>query len=288
MKLINAPTSLRDIFATNLDPKADGVPSWEQFGEKLLGMTATDLRQFKACESPTQAILNKKVATDPFATIEDALRALEAIGRKDVHELVLQNLESTPLAMLSKQESEERGPFGSSSSKPSLIHQSSSGSTISKQGSGDWESVYPSPHVQVTQRPPLLHQASSSDSGYGDTGGHMESNDTPTGPFSKSIVGPLAQHSRVAQAEFRPLQYSQRPDDSSTNVPKEHTPTLYANTSGNSASVPYSVQLQATQSPHVSQVPPGCSPAIHQATTSLPIPGTIFGDSVQVKCTQLD
>ena len=218
-KLINAPTSLRDIFATNLDPKADGVPSWEQFGEKLLGMTATDLRQFKACESPTKAVLNKKVAIDPSATIEDALGALEDIGRKDVYELVLQKLESIPLAILSKQESEERESFCLSPLKPSLYRHSSFGSTISKQGSGDWESAYPSPHVQVTQRPPLFHQPSSSDSGYADTGGHIESND--------------------------------------------------------------SVQLQATKSPHEPQVPlnveqPGCRPASHQATASLPIPGKIL------------
>lgn len=127
-KLIDVPPSVRDVFTANLDPDLEGVPSWEQFGEKLLNMDATDLRQFRACDSPTKAILNKMVATAPSATLEDAFRALEAIGRKDVAELVLQKLES--LGSMSKQQSLDR----------------------------------PQSSLQFNQRPPLVHQGSSTSS----------------------------------------------------------------------------------------------------------------------------
>ena len=136
-KLIDVPPSLRDVFAANLDANLDGVPCWEQFGEKLLNMDATDLRQFQARDSPTKAILNKKVATDPSATLEDAFSALEAIGRKDVTELVLQKMGATT-TMPSKQ-----GSFDKTT--PSLL---------------------PS---QFSHRLPLPHQSSSTDSDYGTT-----------------------------------------------------------------------------------------------------------------------
>ena len=124
-KLIDVPPSVRDVFTANLDPDLQGVPSWEQFGEKLLNMDATDLRQFRACDSPTKAILNKMVATAPSATLEDAFRALEAIGRKDVTELVLQKLES--LGSMSRQPSLDKPQ--SSLQRPPLVHQSSSTSS---------------------------------------------------------------------------------------------------------------------------------------------------------------
>ena len=124
-KLIDVPPSVRDVFTANLDPDLQGVPSWEQFGEKLLNMDATDLRQFRACDSPTKAILNKMVATAPSATLEDAFRALEAIGRKDVAELVLQKLES--LGSISRPQSLDKPQ--SSLQRPPLVHQSSSTSS---------------------------------------------------------------------------------------------------------------------------------------------------------------
>ena len=84
---------VRDVFAAQLDGNVEGVPSWEQFGEKLLNMDTVHLRQFKSSASPTKAILNSKIAVDPSATLEDAFEALEAIERNDVTVLVLQKLE---------------------------------------------------------------------------------------------------------------------------------------------------------------------------------------------------
>lgn len=126
--MIDVPPSVRDVFTANLDPDLEGVSSWEQFGEKLLNMDATDLRQFRAWDSPTKAIFNKMVATAPSATLEDAFRALEAIGRKDVAELVLKKLDS----------------MGSISRQPSLDRPQSS--------------------LQFNQRQPLVHQSSSTSS----------------------------------------------------------------------------------------------------------------------------
>lgn len=127
------PPTLRDVFAANLDANLEGIPSWEQFGEKLLNMDATELRQFQASDSPTKAVLNKKVATDPSATLEDAFIALEAIGRKDVAEIVLQKLSSSNL--MTKKESFER-PLSSLqlSQRHALVHQSSSTTSSSCEG----------------------------------------------------------------------------------------------------------------------------------------------------------
>ena len=94
MKLMDVRPGVRDVFAAQLDGNVEGVSNWEQFGEKLLNMDAVDLRQFKSTPSPTKAIINKKVAVDPSATLEDAFEALEDIGRKDVTMLVIQQLES--------------------------------------------------------------------------------------------------------------------------------------------------------------------------------------------------
>ena len=158
-KLIDVPPSLRDVFAANLDANLEGVPSWEQFGEKLLNMDATDLRQFQARDSPTKAILNKKVATDPSATLEDAFGALEAIGRKDVTELVLQKL-----GPISREE-----PLDKVTSSLSSLY--------------------------FSQRLPLIHQTSSTDSEHGTARqSNPYSSHMPLNAYPQSTVLPK-QHS---------------------------------------------------------------------------------------------
>jgi hypothetical protein len=107
MRLMDVRPGVRDVFAAQLDGNVEGVPTWEQFGEKLLNMDIVTLRQFKSSASPTKAILNKKIGDVPSATLEDAFEALKAIGRNDVVSLVLEKLESRNSSM-SREGSEDR------------------------------------------------------------------------------------------------------------------------------------------------------------------------------------
>ncbi|CAI8024968.1 hypothetical protein GBAR_LOCUS14465, partial [Geodia barretti] len=107
MRLMDVRPGVRDVFAAQLDGNVEGVPNWEQFGEKLLNMDTVTLRQFKSSASPTKAILNKEIGDDPSATLEDAFEALKAIGRNDVVSLVLEKLDSRNSSM-SREGSEDR------------------------------------------------------------------------------------------------------------------------------------------------------------------------------------
>ena len=91
MKLTEIPTSLRNIFSESLDPSVGGLPSWEQFGERLLGLNALELQKFKSqsIPSPTAAIMHQKMGEDPTTTLADAVNILDEIGRKDVVELIV-------------------------------------------------------------------------------------------------------------------------------------------------------------------------------------------------------
>ena len=91
MKLTEISTSLRDIFSESLDPSVGGLPSWEQFGERLLGLNALELQKFKSqsIPSPTAAIMHQKMGEDPTTTLADAVNILDEIGRKDVVELIV-------------------------------------------------------------------------------------------------------------------------------------------------------------------------------------------------------
>ena len=88
MKLTEISTSLLDIFSESLDPSVGGLSSWEQFGERLLGLNALELQKFKSqkISSPTAAIMRQKMGEDPTTTLADAVNILDEIGRKDVVE----------------------------------------------------------------------------------------------------------------------------------------------------------------------------------------------------------
>ena len=131
--------SVIDVVCKQLDPGGEGLKTWEHFGEVLLGLSVVEIREFRGYKSgPTKAIIDRKIATHPDATLLDIVQALEEIGRREVVKLLEDKVSSQP-PPLAKQSSK-------SSARPTTreaLHLRSQ--RIPRQGSSSLDSGYDGP-----------------------------------------------------------------------------------------------------------------------------------------------
>ena len=157
-KLMNVSPSVLDIVCKQLDPGGEGLKTWEDFGEALLGLTVVEVREFRGYRpSPTRAIIDRKMGSDPDATLSDVMDVLKKIGRREVVRLVeakISNLPPPPpLAKQSSNHSTQ--PVTREFSLPRNRH-------VPHQGSSSLDSGYdPTEERDTTEPQPVASQHST-------------------------------------------------------------------------------------------------------------------------------